>query len=906
MKRNIRIAALWAIVAVAAVSCRKEELTIDTPAPAPEAWQYFSYSFNVADQDTKAILENDGVFWEENDAVGMYLAGNHTEANINIETSPKTIFLNSTSQIPNGSTAYAYYPYDQRNNNISSTIIRIPREQVGGAESAMPMAGIPFTVMSGDTNGEVYFLNLGAIIDFKVFSSSHSDETVKYIIFRDNAATISGDAILDLSSLDPDDETTMALDNWGTDHYSYVTVRHEVPVASSKDAAASVHMVLAPGQYASGNIIIGTDKATYTFSYTNKELGRNELKHYNMNLDSANCTREATKSLPYSETFASGQGAFTTDGVQVASTNVWRYSSGAMKASAYKSKAYASESWLISPWVDLTEVESAAFSFEHSYYYETDPRERLTIWVMTDEANASWQRLPDPKYPDGSSLDTYAASGSILLDTYVGHNVRIGFKYVSTSTSSQCATWQIKNFKVEEIVPTPVYSLYSGELTEGDYVIYSNGYAMKAEVYNKRLGYLAVTPSNDEIVAPDASIVWHIAPSGNYWTIYNANGYAASNGNKNEAQLLADGADDRSLWTASGTSPFAFVNKYNSSSSVNANLRFNSGTNGDTFYAYFACYAANTGSGLTLYKLGGAGGSGSGSGGSGTSVSGLQYLGCIEVPALALVNENACTASGAETFGDTKWFAYNTTTSTRRVATHTYSYNSKTYRNYTVMVDQNKRCPLWSAYPMHKGAYPSNKLGRVGSFSPSTSYDPAFARSWQSSGSTSDYDNGAGYARGHLCASADRQAVEEANEQTFYYTNQAPQIQNSFNSGVWSSLEGFVQDNAPSSSKDTLYVVSGVLFEDGNSGSSNDGGTVGRPSHFYKLLMLCTYTGSTITAARGVAYIYTNEAHTGVNFNASQFRTTIDAIETRAGFDFFPGVPDGLQTAAEQMTASLW
>lgn len=132
------------------------------------------------------------------------------------------------------------------------------------------------------------------------------------------------------------------------------------------------------------------------------------------------------------------------------------------------------------------------------------------------------------------------------------------------------------------------------------------------------------------------------------------------------------------------------------------------------------------------------------------------------------------------------------------------------------------------------------------------------------------------------------------------------QWQNSFNSGVWSSLEEAVQGNAPNASGDTLYVVSGVLFETNNSGSSNDGGTVGRPSHFYKLLMRCTFSVGSITAAQGVAYIYTNEAHSGVNYNASQFRTTIANIESRTGFNFFPSVPAALQTSAESMTAPLW
>ena len=145
--------------------------------------------------------------------------------------------------------------------------------------------------------------------------------------------------------------------------------------------------------------------------------------------------------------------------------------------------------------------------------------------------------------------------------------------------------------------PENSYVKYSGALVEGDYIIVYEGKAMKNTVSSSRLGYSEVSPTNDYIVAPDASIVWHLAQNGDYWTIYNANAnkYAASTGTKNQAQLLASGTDNKSLWTVSGTATYEFVNKNNKSNSVNANLR-NNGTYG------FACYATSTGGALTLYK----------------------------------------------------------------------------------------------------------------------------------------------------------------------------------------------------------------------------------------------------------------------------------------------------------------
>ena len=141
------------------------------------------------------------------------------------------------------------------------------------------------------------------------------------------------------------------------------------------------------------------------------------------------------------------------------------------------------------------------------------------------------------------------------------------------------------------------YELYSGSLTEGDYIIYYDGYAMNTTVTSNRLQYEEVTPDEDIITTTDESIIWHISASGDYWTIYNAAAekYAASTGAKNKAQMLADGTDNKSLWTVSGTSTYEFVNKQNTTNSVNANLR-NNGTYG------FACYATSTGGALSLYK----------------------------------------------------------------------------------------------------------------------------------------------------------------------------------------------------------------------------------------------------------------------------------------------------------------
>ena len=290
---------------------------------------------------------------------------------------------------------------------------------------------------------------------------------------------------------------------------------------------------------------------------------------------------------------------------------------------------------------------------------------------------------------------------------------------------------------------------------------------------------------------------------------------------------------------------------------------------------------------FTTEAAGNGGGGGQGGGG-GTTVTGLQYLGGYEIPAIALQNTQSCSGSGNETYGNTKWYNYTTTNSNQMVVTHTYAYNSKQYRNYTCLVDKTKKAPLWSAFVMHKGAYPDNKMGRTGNWT----VDPGIPASWQQESS------GSGYSRGHFVASNYRQANSDANKQTFYNTNQALQEQNGFNGTLWAKLEQDVVSHAPTG-RDTLYVVVGILYE-----NSKTIGGVPCPSHFYKCLMKCSFNESgAMTAARGCAYLFTNEAHSG---SYSQGITSIDAVEQRSGWDFFANVPKNLQDTAEAQSASLW
>ena len=132
---------------------------------------------------------------------------------------------------------------------------------------------------------------------------------------------------------------------------------------------------------------------------------------------------------------------------------VWKYNSDykCMVASAYKKKAYAAESWLISPAINLSNATTATLTFDHAANYQNgDLEEEFQLMVAKNPSETldatEWTNLTIPTMPTKGTW-TFASSGEIDLSDYVGEeNVRIAFRYVSTSSAAD--TWEVKNVKV--------------------------------------------------------------------------------------------------------------------------------------------------------------------------------------------------------------------------------------------------------------------------------------------------------------------------------------------------------------------------------------------------------------------------------------------------------------------------
>lgn len=148
-----------------------------------------------------------------------------------------------------------------------------------------------------------------------------------------------------------------------------------------------------------------------------------------------------------------------------------------------------------------------------------------------------------------------------------------------------------------------------------------------------------------------------------------------------------------------------------------------------------------------------------------------------------------------------------------------------------------------------------------------------------------DYVN-SGYDRGHICPSGDNKWSEEAQLQSFLYTNCCPQLHN-LNAGDWNELEGKCRKWAQQYGG--VYIVSGPLL------LNKKHKTIGKnkvvvPEAFFKVV-LCMEG-----EPKAIGFIYRNEAN---NKTMSSYVNTVDDVERLTGLDFFSVLPDEVEREVE-------
>lgn len=316
--KNIIFAATAMIVAMTAVSCSKVAGIEENPS--------YTYRFAVVNEELPSVKSNmsdDHLVFETGDYLGFSLeqAGKIVDAQRTpIQTTePRPIFGFTTNhQMKAGDRIYVVSPRvlkidkgtDRREpvnaDPMQSITIPLVQTHKGGKfdGTAMPMVSEPFTftkdMLVGADNQlqEVKFLNLGALLDFRVFSTdvTYQGETVRDVIFEADK-NIVGEFKINVQNVNPDDEKTLTIDLTSARAEGYFAApltnvartESDAKVGADKDHSGSVRMVVAPGTY-TGKVKVRTDKAYYVFNLsTARTFNRNGI--YPLGLNLAKATR---------------------------------------------------------------------------------------------------------------------------------------------------------------------------------------------------------------------------------------------------------------------------------------------------------------------------------------------------------------------------------------------------------------------------------------------------------------------------------------------------------------------------------------------------------------------------------------------------------------------------------------
>lgn len=171
-----------------------------------------------------------------------------------------------------------------------------------------------------------------------------------------------------------------------------------------------------------------------------------------------------------------------------------------------------------------------------------------------------------------------------------------------------------------------------------------------------------------------------------------------------------------------------------------------------------------------------------------------------------------------------------------------------------------------------------------------------------------------GFDKGHLCASEDRVYLEEANKQTFYYSNMSPQL-NDFNGGFWGKLEARVQTWGRSTAEgvyDKVYVTKGGTLNKllkNFKGTTVNGGTPTTDANGFTIhgLACPEYYFMAVLSQKddvfhAIAFLVPHKE--GMTRNPSsdelkEYVVSVDKLEEETGIDFFCNLPDVLENEVE-------
>ncbi|MDO4707493.1 MAG: DNA/RNA non-specific endonuclease [Porphyromonadaceae bacterium] len=205
--------------------------------------------------------------------------------------------------------------------------------------------------------------------------------------------------------------------------------------------------------------------------------------------------------------------------------------------------------------------------------------------------------------------------------------------------------------------------------------------------------------------------------------------------------------------------------------------------------------------------------------------------------------------------------------------------------NYSLEYDTERRHARWVAFTLDN----DNSSSRVRR-SDAWSWDPKLPKRY----STENWFRGSGYSRGHLVASEDRAYSQEANEQTFYYSNISPQLQE-HNGGIWVKLERKIQAwGRDASLRDILYVTKGGTIREDQIETQRIRGKMVIPRYYWAALLL-----EKNGVYHSIAFLTEHRAYSKDEGKLRDLALSVDALEEFTGLDFFHNLPDDIERSVE-------
>ncbi len=221
---------------------------------------------------------------------------------------------------------------------------------------------------------------------------------------------------------------------------------------------------------------------------------------------------------------------------------------------------------------------------------------------------------------------------------------------------------------------------------------------------------------------------------------------------------------------------------------------------------------------------------------------------------------------------------------------------------YAVSYNRDKGTPNWISWHLEQDWVGS--LARVDTFRA----DPNVPADWYRVQSTDYFASG--FDRGHMTPNADRDNEDRRpiNQETYLMTNMVPQSPDN-NQGPWAEMENDLRSLLAGTTNE-MYIVSGPLGVGGNGSNGGTTNTIANgqvtvPAFTWKVVLMMPKGDNDISrvtaATRTIAVLMPNVQ--GIrNDPWENYITTVDAIESLTGYDFFANVPDANENAIEAGT----